>query len=528
MQKLYFTGDGHITTVGNAVRGRAEPESGAFPNGYGHYSSASQVSQNSLNFGWNSATETPSSSVHHHPISSHYSYQTEYTPRPHQYHGTHHEYYPQPSSNDQPNISEESEPLNFSYLQASEKCLHMPNLGSRERWHLQNTFLTIADFYNTVNNHPQAALAYKTALKYAIARHQIIHSTLKHRVEEEIVAICEGLGVARTAMKRYHLAKEAYVCAETYVIGLDKERYLAVQYRLVLADMNLGCMKTAGKRCSNLMWDAGRVLGRGHWVYEKAVELYREIHHPSDPGEGIVYGSSGIGDASSPCGFSPTESTFASREFNWDGESIDNTEPGDMGSSSVQSRDSTLSVLAPRNNGVSTWDYYEGEEVDAKGKSPVMGEEEGVVRNRGTKRGTGQAQSPAFHYSNSSRQSSYHSPTPHPQTRFPAPQPQLQPQLQYRPQAPIPLHDAVLQGQFSEVKHLLKCGYNKNSINYAGENALHIAIRHGLVSIAVLLTKSGVDVNRKDLQGFTPFDIAQQRRMDKLVKLMRKKGGVEA
>ncbi len=75
------------------------------------------------------------------------------------------------------------------------------------------------------------------------------------------------------------------------------------------------------------------------------------------------------------------------------------------------------------------------------------------------------------------------------------------------------------------VKLLINNGMDVNT-TYGGRNAIHIAARNDDLEITKLLISKGADVNAKDRNGSTAFDLAQKENYSDIINLLRK-GKVE-
>jgi len=68
-----------------------------------------------------------------------------------------------------------------------------------------------------------------------------------------------------------------------------------------------------------------------------------------------------------------------------------------------------------------------------------------------------------------------------------------------------PLHAAIVSRDIQKCKLLLDEDINVSARNELGETSLHIAAKHGIEEITILLIKKGADVNAKDYVGWTPL-----------------------
>ncbi len=71
-----------------------------------------------------------------------------------------------------------------------------------------------------------------------------------------------------------------------------------------------------------------------------------------------------------------------------------------------------------------------------------------------------------------------------------------------------PLHDAVIDGDFDEVKRLIAQGADVNEEDFAAGLPLHLAIAEADKTIAELLIARGADVDAEDFDLGTPLHIA--------------------
>lgn len=334
--------------------------------------------------------------------------------------------------------------VNNEYATACEQSYRMGDLDERERRELQQTFALNGDREQVNSNLAGAIEAYETALKYAISRLGLQDDDARGKgeraIKEEIITLCEKLGVIKLRLGSYHQAREDYRCAVGHASNLPLAKRFFIETGLIVTDMKLGNVDAAKERCVDLVWDASR-LGAERWVSEKGVALHREIHIEESWKD------------TSPIPFHYIERASHKLVV--------------MAKETSKMSGSTLCSSPAR----------------TPSTSPVSGDD------------------------------------------FVPPIPFAPPNIIEL--SPIPLHQAVLQGQTKEVRRMLRSGYNRNSVNEAGENALHLAVKQGMVTIAEMLIKGGVDMNRQDKSGQTPFGIAQTKRLDGIVKLMKKKGGME-
>ena len=95
------------------------------------------------------------------------------------------------------------------------------------------------------------------------------------------------------------------------------------------------------------------------------------------------------------------------------------------------------------------------------------------------------------------------------------------------------IHDAAGTGNIEAVKQHLAAGIDVNAKDNDRLTALHHtvllekreAVDWGNKEIAELLTAQGADVNVKADKGFTPLDVAIQRKHTDTAELLRKHGG---
>lgn len=70
------------------------------------------------------------------------------------------------------------------------------------------------------------------------------------------------------------------------------------------------------------------------------------------------------------------------------------------------------------------------------------------------------------------------------------------------------LHDAVKNGNTSDVKLLINNGENINDKDEEGQTPLHIAVKTGTYEMILTLVSSGADINIKNSHGETPLHLA--------------------
>jgi ankyrin repeat protein len=74
------------------------------------------------------------------------------------------------------------------------------------------------------------------------------------------------------------------------------------------------------------------------------------------------------------------------------------------------------------------------------------------------------------------------------------------------------LHTAARFGHASAVETLLKLGLNKNAVTELKDTALHLAAWGGHESVVQLLLRAGARPGERNIDGFTPADIAASRK----------------
>lgn len=84
-----------------------------------------------------------------------------------------------------------------------------------------------------------------------------------------------------------------------------------------------------------------------------------------------------------------------------------------------------------------------------------------------------------------------------------APEPQV-----FVPKRPI--EEAVAVGDLDEVSRQLKYGVDVHTSNLAGHSLLHLAAIQGYQNMAALLLRHGADLDRRDKEGKTALDRAEQ------------------
>lgn len=88
-----------------------------------------------------------------------------------------------------------------------------------------------------------------------------------------------------------------------------------------------------------------------------------------------------------------------------------------------------------------------------------------------------------------------------------------------------PLHQAAYRGDVDEMKQLIKSGVSVHSLNSEGATPLHWAAFKGHLPAAKLLLHHGADVNAMTKKGSTPLRLATTHKKEKLVKLLKRRGG---
>lgn len=79
-----------------------------------------------------------------------------------------------------------------------------------------------------------------------------------------------------------------------------------------------------------------------------------------------------------------------------------------------------------------------------------------------------------------------------------------------------------LQGNYKELSLLLK-NFNINTLFNNNETLLHIATKIGYRKIIKMLLKYDININIKNIDGFTAIDIAYQNNFINIIKILRKK-----
>lgn len=85
-----------------------------------------------------------------------------------------------------------------------------------------------------------------------------------------------------------------------------------------------------------------------------------------------------------------------------------------------------------------------------------------------------------------------------------------------------PLHIAALAGRASVVQRLLALNADLNARTPAKEYALHLAVESGDATTVSVLLADGANPAGKDQHGLTPLQLAQERRDDHLVRLLKR------
>ena len=75
-------------------------------------------------------------------------------------------------------------------------------------------------------------------------------------------------------------------------------------------------------------------------------------------------------------------------------------------------------------------------------------------------------------------------------------------------EAETDLTDAVDLGQVTRVRELLEAGSDPNQENLHGESAMAVAAMHDNVELLELLSRNGGQINRANLDGWTPLHFA--------------------
>ena len=73
-----------------------------------------------------------------------------------------------------------------------------------------------------------------------------------------------------------------------------------------------------------------------------------------------------------------------------------------------------------------------------------------------------------------------------------------------------PIEEAVALGDLDEVRRQLKYGVNIGWRNIEGHTLLHLAAIQGHEDMAALLLRHGADLNKRDKEGRTALDRAEQ------------------
>ena len=93
-------------------------------------------------------------------------------------------------------------------------------------------------------------------------------------------------------------------------------------------------------------------------------------------------------------------------------------------------------------------------------------------------------------------------------------------------EAELALMDAAWDGNIEAVKQYIAAGVDVNAKRKgSGWTALHFAALEDHKEIVELLITKGADVNAKADKGFTPLDVAIQRKHPETADLLRKHGG---
>ena len=87
------------------------------------------------------------------------------------------------------------------------------------------------------------------------------------------------------------------------------------------------------------------------------------------------------------------------------------------------------------------------------------------------------------------------------------------------------IHDALVNGELSDIKKLLKIGSNVNTRCPYGFTALHCNPCADNISCHKFLLDNGADVNALDRYGHTPLDFAIKDHRTELINLLTERGG---
>jgi ankyrin repeat protein len=85
-----------------------------------------------------------------------------------------------------------------------------------------------------------------------------------------------------------------------------------------------------------------------------------------------------------------------------------------------------------------------------------------------------------------------------------------------------PLHYAVLKNRQRMASFLIEKGADVNARDNRGRTPLHYAVLMKNKQLVELLLKAGTDVNMKDYYGKTPLDLAYERRLVSIAKVLEK------
>ncbi|KFK33311.1 hypothetical protein AALP_AA6G358500 [Arabis alpina] len=88
----------------------------------------------------------------------------------------------------------------------------------------------------------------------------------------------------------------------------------------------------------------------------------------------------------------------------------------------------------------------------------------------------------------------------------------------------LKVNSAAFQGDFYQLKNLIRAGADPNKTDYDGRSPLHLAACRGYEDITLFLIQEGVDINLKDKFGNTPLLEAVKAGHDKVISLLVKEG----